>query len=230
MVTAAACSKVSLAGLGTTLSDSARAYSANEPSKRPSTSSPVRSPRTFAPTASTTPAPSTPATRGFGLVRPTVPMSRATYGSPRTMCQSYGLRAAACTRTSTSSAPSRGGSVSTNCRMSGEPNRSWTIAFMTTPSGAGGSGDRPTRSAASAGRPGVRTCMSHAGQFYVLLHGGSGASGDRRGREAPEGQPQPERELPCGDRERGKSGDRGHPVVDTEEDRDVGDEQQRGAG
>jgi hypothetical protein len=83
--------------------------------------------------ASTRPAASTPATRAFGLVIPTSPMSRAMRGSPRMMCQSYGLSAAACTRTSTSPAPASGGSVSTSCRTSGGPNRSWTIAFIRSP-------------------------------------------------------------------------------------------------
>ena len=128
MGTAAACSKVRPAGLGTTRSAAAQAYSANAPRQNPSTSSPVRSPRTFAPAASTTPAASIPATRAFGLVRPT-PMSRATSGSPRKMCQSAGLSAAACTRTSTSPAPTSGRSVSASRRTSGGPNLSWTIAF-----------------------------------------------------------------------------------------------------
>src|SRR5215207_3707799 len=100
---------------------------------KPSTSSPFRSPRTFAPTASTTPAASTPATRAFGLLRPTSPMSRATRGSPRRMCQSAGLSAAACTRTSTSPAPTSGTSMSASRRTSGGPNRSWTIAFIKSP-------------------------------------------------------------------------------------------------
>ena len=59
--------------------------------------------------------------------------SRAMRGSPRMMCQSYGLSAAACTRTSTSPGPTSGGSVSTNRRTSGGPNRSWTIAFIRSP-------------------------------------------------------------------------------------------------
>ena len=122
--TAAACSKVRLTGLGTTLPASASAYSANAPLQKPSTSSPRRSPRTFAPAASTRPAASIPATRAFGLVRPTSPMSRAMSGSPRMMCQSYGFSAAACTRISTSSAPASGGSVSANWSTSGGPNRS----------------------------------------------------------------------------------------------------------
>ena len=71
MGTAAACSKVRLAGFGTTWSCAAHAYSAKAPRTRPSTSSPGRRSRTFAPTDSTTPAASTPATRVFGLVSPT---------------------------------------------------------------------------------------------------------------------------------------------------------------
>jgi hypothetical protein len=54
------------------------------------TSSPLASLRTFAPAASTTPAASIPATRAFGLVSPT-PISHATSGSPRRMCQSAGV-------------------------------------------------------------------------------------------------------------------------------------------
>ena len=81
MGTAAACSKVRPAGLGTTRSAAAHAYSANAPRQNPSTSSPVRSPRTFALAAPATPAASTPATRAFGLVSPT-PMGGATSGSP----------------------------------------------------------------------------------------------------------------------------------------------------
>jgi len=111
------------------MSAAAQAYSANAPRQKPSTSSPIRSPRTFAPAASTTPAASTPATRAFGLVSPT-PISRATSGSPRRMCQSAGLSAAACTRTSTSPAPTSGRSVSASRRTSGGPNLSWTTAFI----------------------------------------------------------------------------------------------------
>src|SRR5215210_7203655 len=192
IVTAAACSKVSLAGLGTTRSASARAYSANEPSKRPSTSSPARTSRTFAPTASTTPAPSTPTTGGFGLVSPTTPMSRATYGSPRTMCQSWGLSAAAWTRTRTSSGPIWGSSMSTNRRTSGGPNFSWTIAFMTFSFGSGGG-----------------VALSRRGQFGVPVDRGDGAGEDRRGLEALDDQVHAERELERGDRERGKKGERG---------------------
>ncbi len=77
MGSAAACSNVRLAGFGTTLSCAAHAYSAKAPRTKPNTSSPGRSPRTFAPTVSTTPAASLPATGIFGLVSP-IPMSRAT--------------------------------------------------------------------------------------------------------------------------------------------------------
>jgi hypothetical protein len=86
--TAAAWSKVRLAGLGTSMSGVVRAYSAKEPGQKPRTSSPGRRPRTSAPTASTWPAASIPATGDFGRVSPTPPMSRATNGSPRTRCQS----------------------------------------------------------------------------------------------------------------------------------------------
>ena len=114
--------------MGTTRSAAAHAYSANAPRQNPSTWSPVRSPRTFAPAASTTPAASTPATRAFGLVSPT-PMSRAISGSPRRMCQSAGLSAAARTRTSTSSAPASGRPMSASRSTSGGPNLSWRRAF-----------------------------------------------------------------------------------------------------
>ena len=86
--TAAACPKVRLTGLGTTLSASAGAYPANAPRQKPSTSPPCRSPRTFARAASTCPAAPTPAIQAFGLVSPTSPMSRAMRGSPHVMCQS----------------------------------------------------------------------------------------------------------------------------------------------
>ena len=128
--TAAACSKVRLAGLGTTLSAAAHAYSANAPRANPSTASPARSCRTFAPAVSTTPATSIPATRALGLVSPT-PISRAISGSPRKMCQSAGLTAAACTRISTSPSPTSGRPVSTSRRTSGGPNLSWTTALIT---------------------------------------------------------------------------------------------------
>ena len=82
MGSAAACSNVRLAGFGATLSSAAHAYSAKAPRTKPNTSSPGCSPCTFAPTASTTPAASLPTTGIFGLVSP-IPMSRATYGSPR---------------------------------------------------------------------------------------------------------------------------------------------------
>ncbi len=129
MGSAAACSNVRLAGLGATLFSAAHANSAKAPRTNPNTSSPGCSPCTSAPTVSTTPAASVPTTGIFGLVSP-IPMSRATFGSPRTMCQSAGLRAAAWTRTSTSSAPTSGRSVSTSRSVSGGPNRSWTMAFM----------------------------------------------------------------------------------------------------
>src|SRR6266568_4187782 len=97
--TAAACSKVSPAGLGTTLLAAA-----------------------------------VPATRCLGRLSP-LPSgsSRAISGSPRSICQSYGFSAAACTRTRTSSGPIPGRPVSTSRRTSGGPNRSWTIAFITSP-------------------------------------------------------------------------------------------------
>ena len=69
--TAAACSKVRLAGLvdeaGPRLAD---AYSAKAPVHQPNTSSPGRRPFTSLPTASTVPAMSVPGTWFFGLRRP----------------------------------------------------------------------------------------------------------------------------------------------------------------
>ena len=86
------------------------------------------------------------------MVSPT-PMSRATYGSPRSMCQSYGLRAAACTWISTSSVPTSGGSVSTSRKVSGGPNRSCMIAFIGWLPGRtfGLGGGRPSRRSISHG-------------------------------------------------------------------------------
>ncbi len=129
MGSAAACSNVRLAGFGTTWSCAAHAYSAKAPRTNPNTSSPGCSPRTSAPTASTSPAASLPTTGIFGLVSP-IPMRRATYGSPRRMCQSAGLRAAAWIRTSTSSGRTSGASMSTIRSVSGVPKRSWVIAFI----------------------------------------------------------------------------------------------------
>jgi hypothetical protein len=76
---------------------------------------------TFLPTASTCPAMSLANTVGLGLHNPKI--TRAMYGRPRMKCQSAGLRAAARTRTSTSSALTTGLSISASSRASGEPYR-----------------------------------------------------------------------------------------------------------
>ena len=55
------------------------------------------------------------------------------YGSPRMTSRSAVLTDAARTRTSTSSSPNVGLSISLNFRMSGDPYRSWTIAFTPLP-------------------------------------------------------------------------------------------------
>jgi hypothetical protein len=73
MGTAAACSNVTFAGLGTSLFALATAYSAKAPSDistTPTTSSPGRKPVTPAPTAATRPATSRPRTRVRGARMP----------------------------------------------------------------------------------------------------------------------------------------------------------------
>ena len=64
--TAAACAKLSPAGLRTSLCSRAAAYSANEPLAMPNTSSPARNLVTSAPVATTVPATSSPGTGFFG--------------------------------------------------------------------------------------------------------------------------------------------------------------------
>src|SRR5512132_3803245 len=64
--TAAACSKVRLAGLGASWLLGTEAYSANEPSHQPKTSSPDWACVTLLPTASMCPATSKPGTGCFG--------------------------------------------------------------------------------------------------------------------------------------------------------------------
>src|SRR5215472_6969530 len=70
MGTAAACSKVRLAGLATSLPGRAHTYPANDPPPIPNTSSPRWNPVTFVPTASTRPATSLPRTRTLGVRSP----------------------------------------------------------------------------------------------------------------------------------------------------------------
>ena len=67
---AAPCSKVMLAGFGTRRSSLAAAYSAKVPLPTPNTSSPIDSPETFPPIASTVPARSVPRMPSLGLRSP----------------------------------------------------------------------------------------------------------------------------------------------------------------
>ena len=74
---AAACSNVSLAGFGTSLSCGVTASSAKEPvSHVPMTSSPALKRVTLGPTASTVPARSHPRTRTFGPRNPIIGRAR----------------------------------------------------------------------------------------------------------------------------------------------------------
>ncbi len=98
---AAACSELTVAGLATTLSSAARAYSANDPSQAPKTSSPGLNPVTCPPTASTVPATSQPRTCCLGRRRPN-PITRTRYGRPLIRCHTLGSTPAARTRTRTS--------------------------------------------------------------------------------------------------------------------------------
>src|SRR6266508_3824878 len=68
--TTAACSKLIPAGLWTSLSSLAAAYSAKEPRAMPNTSSPGRNLVTPDPTSTTVPATSSPGTRCFARLRP----------------------------------------------------------------------------------------------------------------------------------------------------------------
>ena len=70
MGTAAACSKVRVAGFGAALRSRTHAYSAKEPSQMPNTASPGRNRVTVLPTASTRPATSLPRTRVLGFRSP----------------------------------------------------------------------------------------------------------------------------------------------------------------
>ena len=79
--TAAACSKLSPAGLCTILVSVARANWASEPGAVPNTSSPILKRVTLEPTATTRPATSTPRAGFFGSSKPV--SNRMTYGVPR---------------------------------------------------------------------------------------------------------------------------------------------------
>ncbi len=126
--TEAACSNVRLAGFSRNWSSVARAYSANAPATHPKTSSPGRRRVTSLPTASTVPATSVPGTRFFGFRSPVA--RRMMNGEPVMRIQSPTWIDAAWTRTSTSSSPISGLSISCASRTSAEPYRSWTMAFM----------------------------------------------------------------------------------------------------
>ena len=117
--TAAACSKVRLAGLRTSCASGTAASSANAPAHQPKTSSPGRSRSTPVPTASTVPAISVPGMGCFGLRRPVA--KRMTNGEPDTRIQSPRWTDAAWTRTRTSPSASCGASMSRASRTSAEP-------------------------------------------------------------------------------------------------------------
>src|SRR5918993_2421480 len=125
--TAAACSNDTLAGFSTSASSGTVTYSAKVPVPAPNTSSPGSRRVTFPPTASTTPARSRPSL-DLGLRSPIC--GRAIQGVPVMAYQSAGFTDAAWTRTSTSSSPGSGWSISRSSSTSGGPNRSWTIAFI----------------------------------------------------------------------------------------------------
>ena len=118
------------AGLWTSVSSSARAYSAQAPDdgqvQTPKTSSPGANRVTVLPVASTVPAMSNPGTPNFGPRRPLV--NRTGKGEPRTPKTSPMWSPAAWTRTSTSRSPIAGRSISRLTSTSGPPYRSWTIA------------------------------------------------------------------------------------------------------
>ena len=132
--TAAAWSKERFAGLGASLSVRTRAYSANEPSQMPNTSSPGSKPVTSVPTASTVPARLRPGLEYFGRRSPK-PARRIGYGRPAITCQVPRSTLAACTRTRTSSSPIVGLSISSSRRTSSGagPYSSWTIAVIVCP-------------------------------------------------------------------------------------------------
>ncbi len=117
--TAAACSKVRLAGFSTTWPSLADAYSAKAPVHHPNTSSPGRSCVTSLPTASTVPAMSVPGTWFLGLRSPVA--SRMRYGEPVMTITSPTWMDAARTRTRTSWSPISGGSMARGARTSAEP-------------------------------------------------------------------------------------------------------------
>src|SRR5918993_738085 len=149
--TAAACSNDTLAGFSTSASSGTVTYSAKVPVPAPNTSSPGSKRVTFPPTASTTPARSRPSL-DLGLRSPIC--GRATQGVPVMAYQSAGFTEAAWTRTSTSSSPGSGWSISRSSSTSGGPKLSWTIAF-------------------TAGPPLPANVLGHVGMVedHRLLHG-----------------------------------------------------------
>ena len=158
--TAAACSKVRLAGLRTTV-PATHTYSAKAPLLvPPNTVSPGRRSVTVAPTASTVPAKSAPGTGCLGRRSPAA--GRAMYGRPVTAYHSAGFTDDERTRTSTSSSVRSGWAMSWSWSTSGDPNRWWTIAF-TVPSSP-------------------RPAEAYAGPAEREVGGGGGPHGMRIGR------------------------------------------------
>ncbi len=138
--TEAACSNVTLSGLRASSSWRTHTASAKAPPLThawvsivsPNTGSPRRNRVTLLPTDSTIPATSVPGIGFLGLASP-APMRRRTYGCPVTTCHTSGWSEAALTRTRTSASPTTGSSTSRSSRSSGDPYRSWTIAFIGSP-------------------------------------------------------------------------------------------------
>ena len=129
--TAAACSKLTLAGFTgerAVLADAdvLRERSVADPEDIVAGLEPLDR---FA-AASTVPAKSVPTRWPFGCRRPSWRRSR--YGVPTSECQSSGLIEAARIRTSTSSSAGAGFSISRSSSTSGEPYASRQIAFIVT--------------------------------------------------------------------------------------------------
>ncbi len=95
----------------------------------PNTWSPTLNSVTPGPTASTTPARSTPRTGCFGRRKPVIGRI-ITIGSPRIPRQSSELSDAARMRTRIGSVPISGLGVSVSSRTAGEPYRCWATTFM----------------------------------------------------------------------------------------------------
>src|ERR1035438_5364851 len=125
--TEAACSNVMFSGFTTNADSEVHTYSAKAPRQLPNTSSPGLNCVTFLPTASTSPATSTPSRVIFGLRSPAAMRTR--YGTPLMKCQSSGLTEAARTFIRTSSSPATGFSISSHWRTAGAPYWWKTMAF-----------------------------------------------------------------------------------------------------